>query len=357
MTITKRAKMAALGGISLSFIFQLPPAFAQEDVIKGVFALPDGKQTVAGEMTLDHTGPLSRKMKLIYKDKNTGEQITDFEVELTQELHILATDKNLSTLVHQHVEQAGNDGVFSTNFEFPAAGLYHVYTDAVPSGDYGQQVLRFDVSVGGAAAAKTPPTVTDTKASPERAHVLESSNGDYIVKLDVAGLKAEQESAVKILIEKDGKPARDLTPYLGVAAHAVFVRASDLAYVHAHASGARGTGKDNSSHDGLDHQETVAADANNHHPSPSEQAAETESHGNHNGHAMPDQSLAEGHAHSAHGADHLGHGTLASSTPISAEMDLLVTPPAPGHYALWIEFMAGGAVQTIPFQLEIPPHS
>jgi hypothetical protein len=354
MTITKRAKMAALGGISLSFIFQLPPAFAQEDVIKGIFALPDGKQTVAGEMTLDHTGPLSREMKLIYKDQTTGEQITDFEVELTQELHILATDKSLSTLVHQHVEQAGNDGVFSTIFEFPAAGLYHVYTDAVPSGDYGQQVLRFDVSVGDAAA--TPPTVTDTEASPERAHVLESSNGDYTVKLDVAGLKAKQESAVQILIEKDGKPARDLTPYLGVAAHAVFVRASDLAYVHAHASGERALREENSSHEGPDHQETVATDADNH-ALPSEQAAETESHGSHNGHAMPDQSLAEGHGPSVHGADHSGHGTLASSMPISAEMDLLVTPPAPGRYALWIEFMAGGAVQTIPFQLEIPPHS
>ena len=262
MTINKRATIAAIGGVSLTVFFQLPSAFAQEDVIKGVFALPDGEEAVSGEMTLDVTGPLSREMKLVYKDKTTGEQISDYEVELTQELHILAADAQLSTLVHQHVESAGEQGTFSTTFNFPAPGLYHIYTDAVPSGDYGQQVLRFDVNIGDVAAAPSP-TASEPAESSNQADVLESSNDSYTVKLDVAELRAEQESAVKISVEKDGEPAGDLTPYLGVAAHAVFVRAADLAYVHAHASGDNGSqsnnghGSHNAAAEGADSHQTA----------------------------------------------------------------------------------------------------
>ena len=356
MTIYKRATIAAIGGVSFTVFFQLPSAFAQEDVLKGVFALPDGEEAVSGEMTLNVTGPLSREMKLVYKDKTTGEQISDYEVELTQELHILATDAQLSTLVHQHVESAGDDGTFSTTFNFPAPGLYHIYTDAVPSGDYGQQVLRFDVNVGDVAAAASL-TASEPTESGSHTDVLESSNDNYTVRLDVAELRAEQESAVKISVEKDGEPAGDLTPYLGVAAHAVFVRAADLAYVHAHASDESVSQSDNGSHN------AAAEGADSHHTAPSAETAPP--HAAHGGHTAPRADSAGNHAtpgHDAgghdvvgHGAGHSDHGALASSTPISAEMDLFVTPPAPGTYALWIEFMGGGEVQTIPFKLEVPP--
>lgn len=33
----------------------------------------------------------------------------------------------------------------------------------------------------------------------------------------------------------DGRPAADVTPFLGVAAHAVLIDAPDLSYVHVHA--------------------------------------------------------------------------------------------------------------------------
>ena len=39
---------------------------------------------------------------------------------------------------------------------------------------------------------------------------------------------------LNVNILKDGKPATDLHPYLGVPAHAVFLDAKDLSYVHTH---------------------------------------------------------------------------------------------------------------------------
>ena len=39
---------------------------------------------------------------------------------------------------------------------------------------------------------------------------------------------------IRIHIANHGAPARDLHPYLGVAAHAVLVQSTDQSYVHAH---------------------------------------------------------------------------------------------------------------------------
>lgn len=106
-----------------------------------------------------------------------------------------------------------------------------------------------------------------------------------------------------LAILKDGKPATDLAPYLGVPAHAVFLGAEDLAYVHAHATAA-------------------------------------------------DQ------AEAGHGGGHGGHGSHAGAkAAVPAELMLHATPPRPGRYALWVQFMGGGQVRTVPLALTVPPAS
>ena len=40
--------------------------------------------------------------------------------------------------------------------------------------------------------------------------------------------------SIDVEISKDGKTAMDLHPHLGVPAHAVFLNAADLSYVHVH---------------------------------------------------------------------------------------------------------------------------
>ncbi|WIJ26897.1 hypothetical protein [Devosia sp. RR2S18] len=144
-------------------------AIAQEETIEGSFVLPNVDREVSGEMVVQETGPLSRQLELTYFNLDTGEPISRFDVELTQQLHVLATDSALSRLIHQHVEAADEEGRFTTEIAFPEPGLYHIYTDAVPSG-LGQQVLRFDIQVGdrsdedstaGAAMTGQPAVVAD----------------------------------------------------------------------------------------------------------------------------------------------------------------------------------------------------
>src|SRR5690606_19136590 len=160
------------------------PALAQDSVVEGIYALPGVAQAVTGQLNVVETGPLTRRIELTYADQSSGEQIADFDVELTQQHHILATDAELTHLIHEHADIIGADGRFTAELEFPAPGLYHLYTDAVPTG-IGQQVMRFDVTVGEAAPSSDVqrPTPSDIMSGP-----LVSSDGPYSVTLDAAQL-------------------------------------------------------------------------------------------------------------------------------------------------------------------------
>lgn len=324
-----------------------PAIAAQEETVEGIFALPEAEPLVAGEMTLQEAGPLSRELQLVYTDLATGKQITKFDVELTQQLHILATDAGLTTLVHRHVEQAGEDGTFTAEVEFPAPGGYHIYTDAVPSG-LGQQVLRFDVTVGETDVAATPDAASAAPAEASTGPIT-SSDGEYSVTLDPSQLEVGTESMMTLSVTKNGEPAQDLAPYLGVAAHAVFIHAEDLAYVHAHAMAEEEPTSDAQStdprHDG--HQTPMRQlDAHAGHGQAAEPAG---------AHNMSNDHSGQGSMQESHSEHPTGHATQADAAgSVAPEMSVHVTPPAPGTYALWIEFIGGGEVLTVPFRIEIP---
>ena len=338
----KISRHTVVGGTAAVVMFcSAASVLAQDSVLEGVFALPGVAQAVTGELNVVETGPLTRRIDLTYGDQASGEQIAGFDVELTQQLHILAIDAGLTHLIHEHADVVGADGRFTAELEFPAPGLYHIYTDAVPTG-IGPQVMRFDVTVGEAAPSSDVqrPTPSDIMSGP-----LVSSDGPYSVTLDAAQLQPGVESGVSLLVEKDGLPAGDLEPYLGVSAHAVFIRAEDLAYVHAHAMGAGAEGGH------VSHEAQPAA-------APSEPAGHD--HGgvaeepSHDGHEATEPE--GGHdAHGAAAAPNTGDDSHAAAAGyIDPNMSLHVTPPAPGTYALWIEFIGGNEIRTVPFTIEIP---
>lgn len=122
----------------------LPPSAAA--ALKGTFALPSMTEKVTAELVVRETGPLTRELLIAFTDKATGQPITHFDEELTQELHVLATDSDFSSFVHEHADKLGLDGRFKVAMRFPKPGTYHVYADAVPMG-LGQQVIRFEVPV------------------------------------------------------------------------------------------------------------------------------------------------------------------------------------------------------------------
>lgn len=273
------------------------PSFATEAPLKGAFALPGMTEKVTAELTVRETGPLMRELVIAFTDKATGQPVTRFDEELAQELHLLATDSIFSTFVHEHPEKPGPDGRFRISVRFPKAGLYHVYADVMPT-RLGQQVVRFDVPVDvetAPVAQQSPLVVTP-----------EGSDGPYSVELDASDLRAGAENTIGLTILKDGRPATDLGLYLGVAAHAVFVSTEDLGYVHAHA---------------------MAVDAS--------------------------KGAQHAHAHHAHGHDaHGPHTDPGAAVP--ANLMLHAAPPRAGRYALWIQFMGGGQVRTVPFIVTVP---
>lgn len=201
------------------------PSSASNASLKGAFALSGATEKVTAELSIEKTGPLSRELLITFADKTTGKRIAYFDEELAQELHVLATDSNFSSFLHEHPGKVGSDGRFRVAMKFPKPGVYHVFADAVPTG-LGQQVVRFDVSVDAPAGMEAAQPVPAPK---------EGTDGPYTVQLDQSGLQAGKESMLNLTVLKNGKPARDLGLYLGVPAHAVFVGTDDLAYVHAHA--------------------------------------------------------------------------------------------------------------------------
>ncbi len=316
------ARCALMGGAIAGLVSTAVPATAQDVTVAGVGASPGTASAVTGQLEVTETGPLTRRIELTYTDRATGEPISQFDVELTQQLHILATDAGLTHLIHEHADEIGAGGRFIAELEFPQPGLYHIYTDAVPTG-LGQQVQRFDVPVGDQTEAQTEQLQGESIVDGP----LVSSDGAYTATLDAADLQPGMESTVSLLVERDGALATDLEPYLGVSAHAVFIKADDLAYVHAHAMPASDGAEGHQVHG--DHG-----------------AAATDSEHQHGG-----DIAQHGSADEAGGNGHSEHGGAAA---ISPEMSLHVTAPAPGTYALWIEFIGGGEIRTVPFTIEIP---
>lgn len=205
--------------------------------------------------------------------------------------------------------------MFEAELTFPGPGAYHIYADAAPA-RFGQQVFRFDVAIG------INQLETHGPAGPMavREEIVVTS-GDYSVRLDVSQLSADREVPLGIGVLKDGHPAEDLAPYLGVSAHAVLIRAEDLAYVHAHPTigGSADTGT--SAH--------LDSDDSNQHAKASD-------------------------THSTHEHDH-GNGT--STEPggtVSPEMMLHLTPPGSGRYTLFLEFIGAGEVHTIAVPIDVP---
>jgi hypothetical protein len=204
---------------------------------------------------------------------------------MTKKLHMIVISDDFTSSSFRHVHPVlGNDGHFTIDLSVPAQGRYLIYADGVPHG-LGQQVFLFDVPFGSNARAtpnlaRTPKTV---------------AAGPYTVSLSSLKLDAGQTTMLVAKIEKDGKPATDVQPYLGAAVHAVFIGASDDSYTHVHPM----AGTDMSS---------MSMDMG----------------------AMKD---------------------LPDSVKVDPAMMLHVAAPKAGVYKLWLQFRAGGQLYVAPFVL------
>ncbi|MFF4755704.1 hypothetical protein ACWD5R_34985 [Streptomyces sp. NPDC002514] len=196
-------------------------------------ALPGGLQISEAGYTLDLRTPVveaGRTTELrfaVLKDAN-GRALTDYQQEHTKELHLIIASRDLTTFRHLHPSRAA-DGTWSTPVALPEAGAYRVFADFTPRGGDGL-TLGADLTATGAYAPAPLPAPSTT-----------ATVDGYEVRLE-GELTPTRASKVTLTVTRQGRPVRDLQPYLGAYGHLVALRSGDLAYLHVHPNGEPGDG-------------------------------------------------------------------------------------------------------------------
>jgi hypothetical protein len=192
-------------------------------ILHGIFALQGGIARTAGYLdAAPGARPNTWKLDFWMTQPNGGAPIRAYDVDMTKLLHVIIVSDDFKTFFHVHPAFSAN-GHFVLDQTLPRPGLYHVYSDGRPSG-IGQQVFRFDLQAG-----KAIPSARDLS---ERNAVAQVDG--YSVTLSSLSLHAGSSADIAVRIAKGGKPVTDVHPYLGELAHAIFLDADDLTYVHLH---------------------------------------------------------------------------------------------------------------------------
>ena len=195
--------------------------------VGGEFALAGASAKVVATMLVVPAGPLSANLDLW--ETAHGATIRYYALDMTKRLHMIVVSNDFTSFQHVHPE-LGSNGHFTIALRVPRPARYYVFADADPDGA-GNQVFRFPLLFGRKPA--TPAIGSPARIAPA---------GPYLVTLSSANLNAANPTDVVVRITRRGSLATDLRPYLGAAAHAVFVNVATLDYVHIHpASGASTT--------------------------------------------------------------------------------------------------------------------
>jgi hypothetical protein len=199
------------------------PAAAQ--VEKGISALQGSTPQTEGflKTTPVPGDPLARRLDVWMTLPHSPTPLRKYTVEMTKPLHMVVVSDDFKTFLHIHPTLSPS-GHFVLTQKFPAPGNYQVYADASPD-TMNHQVFRFPLAIGNVPASNNR-TLPNTG--------MGVNIGPYEVDLSKVRLHSGQMEMVTVDILENGKPAKDLHPYLGAPAHAVFLNAKDLSYVHVH---------------------------------------------------------------------------------------------------------------------------
>lgn len=268
-------------------------SLAAASPLTGTFALSGGTAKTRAYLLDGGADPLARSLA-IWMTRPNGAPIVRYDVDMTKLLHLIVVSDDFAWFDHVHPAFDRN-GRFRIAERFPRPALYHLYADAEPSG-LGQQVFRFDLPVG--AGAGTTAGVRTLPPPNARAGA-----GPYVVRLSATAVRAGHDTPLLVHVRKGGRPARDLHPYLGALAHAVFLSAADLRYVHVHPMPAGGM-NDMSFDD------------------------------------MPGMSM-----------ESMEMRPLPETATAAPDMVLHVRLPRPGRYALWLQFRGAQTLRVARFTI------
>jgi len=217
------------GTFILSTLLALLAVNAKSEVIKGEPALQGYPSQTEGFLRVSTVAnnPLNQHLDIWMTLPKSVVPIKRYQIEMTKKLHVVVVSDDFKTFLHIH-PSLSPDGHFSITQLFPAPGTYYIYADGLPN-DLNHQVFRFKLDVvhpSPASPRNLPTTGMGVQAGP------------YEVDMSTVRIHAGRMEMVDIEVLENGKPATDLHPYLGAPAHAVFLNAKDLSYVHVHPMGA-----------------------------------------------------------------------------------------------------------------------
>jgi hypothetical protein len=149
---------------------------------------------------------------------------------------------NLDRFYHFHPQQTAGD-TFAEQLPAVAAGNYAVFADIVRGSGFPDtmttRVTLPDVPgnpPSGDDSEATTAQLSDAKGPATILTFPHHSRWEWV--LEGQGIHARQPMVLRFRIfDKDGKPASDLEPYMGMAGHLVIVKKDLTVFAHVHPSG------------------------------------------------------------------------------------------------------------------------
>lgn len=190
----------------------------------GTFALFNGTQESTATYWSTNQNGLNETLNVKMFDRSGKVALTEFRIDMGATMHFFVIRDDFATFHHYNAAYNGTLASFTHHFVKEPHHRYYLYTDSEPHG-LKRQVFRFTIESAGEAQPNRP----SLSASPET-----STAAPYTVIFSKTHLAAHQPYLMLVTIDRDGKAANDLTPYLGFAAHMVVINASTLHYVFVH---------------------------------------------------------------------------------------------------------------------------
>ncbi len=150
-------------------------------------------------------------------------KVVVLQSEHEKDMHLLIVNEDLSYFSHEHPHQV--DDQYVHTHQFPHAGNFILFVDYSPQGS-GQHVSRHKLKVEGKPI--------EPKALLEQQIVWQEDGYKLFIPEYQLPIKAYTMLDLTLIIEKDGKPVKDLDYYLGSLAHVVIINENTEEYLHVH---------------------------------------------------------------------------------------------------------------------------
>ena len=155
---------------------------------------------------------------------SSGRALLDYTREHEKDLHLVVVRRDLTGFQHVHPRLDAATGTWTTDVRL-TPGVWRVVADFTPAGWEGV-TLADDLAVPGDFRPAEPPR-------DDRTARVRTGRGVYTVTLE-GDTAPGADTVLTTRVELDGRPVRDLDPYLGAFGHLVALRSGDLGYLHVH---------------------------------------------------------------------------------------------------------------------------